>query len=303
MATALAYGLAISASGLDTGTRIAGRHAWPAVSIEQDPAPMRRVGPELDDARAGVRLEDARGGVRLDGERAELELGDGTHSLRMTRVQGQAVFHGPRIPPDELAHPYLWPVASVFSRWLGREAFHAGAVIVDGGAWALLGPKEAGKSSLLAAHAARGGAVLADDLVVVEDASAFAGPRCIDLRNPLPGMSADGARLTRAGTRLRMALPPLEPAVPLRGWVFLSWGESMELRRVPAVTCLSRLARWRAWGELPSDASAILQLAALPAFELTRERQWSALGASLELLQELGDTARGRVGCTGPSAR
>jgi hypothetical protein len=267
MRSALAYGLAIAADALDTGMRIAQPHDWPQVAIEQDASRSAAVDRPV-----------------LGGERAELELTDRLRSLSMTRRPARAIFRGPAIPPDELAHPYLWPVASIFSRWLGREAFHAGAVIVGGGAWALLGPKEAGKSSLLAAHAARGGGVLTDDLVVVDGDRAFAGPRWLDLRAPLPGGDAE-LTPTRSGTRLRMALGAIEPSVPLLGWVFLGWGDRTELRRTRASTTLSRLARWRAWGSLASDESHLLSLAGLPAYDLTRPREWSSLEESLESLQ------------------
>jgi hypothetical protein len=207
--------------------------------------------------------------------------------LRMDRAGACAVFKGPRIPPDELVHPYLWPVASVFSRWHGREAFHAGALVLAGGAWALIGAKGGGKSSLLAAHALAGGEVLSDDLVVVEDERAFAGPRCIDLRRALPLQDSSGLTSTRGGTRLRMGLGAIAPALPLRGWIFLTWGQTTELRRVSASTCLARLARWRAWGELASDAPHLLALAGLPAYELTRERRWASLAPSLALIERL----------------
>jgi len=277
---ALAYGLSISAPGLDTGMRPAAGDRWPSVRVEHDPEPLTGAGRRID----------------LDG--AELELADGTRGLRLSRAGERAVFHGPEVPPDELVHPYLWPVASIFSRWLGREAFHAGAVVLDGGAWALLGPKEAGKSTMLACWAARGGAVLADDLVIIGGAGdAFAGPRCIDLRDAVPGIAAThGLARTRGGERLRMPIAPIAPAVPFRGWLFLSWGETIDLQRIHATLCLARLARSRAWGELPSDGAHLLALAALPAFEFARPREWGAVDASLAALAELSEARDGR-GC------
>ena len=73
-------------------------------------------------------------------------------------------------------------MAALAARWLRRESFHAGAVVVEGGAWAILGDKEAGKSSTLAHLALNGYTVLSDDVLVLERGSVFAGPRCIDLR-------------------------------------------------------------------------------------------------------------------------
>ena len=110
--------------------------------------------------------------------------------------------------PDELVHPYLGAAASVFSRWAGREVFHAGAFICGGLAWAVVGGREAGKSSLLAALAARQLPVLADDLVITDGQDAFCGPRTIDLRRPIPG-SSEPVTPARGASRWRVSLPPL----------------------------------------------------------------------------------------------
>ena len=264
----VAYGLEFLGAGLGAGLLDVGLDGYPGVRIEQRPGPMPA------------------GGEELDQDHARLRLLDGFRWLTIDRVRRHAVYWGPPLTPDELVHPWLWPAASVVSRWHGREAFHGGALVTAGGAWALLGAKEAGKSTLLAAYAARGGAVLADDLVVTDGTKAFAGPRCIDLRAPLPA-SVPNAFLyghSRSNTRRRVALAPLPAALPLAGWVFIGWGERLELRRVPGPEALARLARWRAWSTLRSDPSMMLTLAGLPAFELSRPRAWEALDPALDLL-------------------
>lgn len=206
----------------------------------------------------------------------------------MSRAGATAIYSGPPLSPDELVHPYLCPTAAVFSRWQGREAFHAGALIVNGGAWALLGPKEAGKSTLLAAHAARGGQVLADDLVVVDHDLAFAGPRAIDLRSPPLDEFASETSVTpaRSGSRWRVTLRDIAPSVPLLGWVFLRWGETFELSPMRPSESLGRLAGWRAWRQLASDPAQMLTLAGLPAFSLSRLRKRAALNQALDQLTE-----------------
>ena len=52
-----------------------------------------------------------------------------------------------------IVHPYLAPVALIMARWLGREGMHGGGVVADGGVWAVLGHKTAGKSTTLASMA------------------------------------------------------------------------------------------------------------------------------------------------------
>ncbi len=87
---------------------------------------------------------------RVSEDRAELTLRSGGW-VELDRDASRATYHlHRRVRDGDLLHPYLAPVAALAARWLGRESFHAGAVIVDGGAWALLGDKEAGKSSTLA---------------------------------------------------------------------------------------------------------------------------------------------------------
>ena len=138
--------------------------AWPplevAVAADAPGPPCDRVGPD----------------------RAELKLLTGGW-VGIDRSPGRAVYHLPRhVDHGSLVHPYLAPVALIAARWLGRESFHAGAFVVDGGVWALLGDKEAGKSTTLAWLAAHGRRVVCDDALVLDGSTALAGPRSIDLR-------------------------------------------------------------------------------------------------------------------------
>ncbi len=228
----------------------------------------------------------------LDAEGGILALADGRH-LALARRQGTATFYGPPIAPDQLAHPYLGPVATVFGRWAGREAFHAGAAAVDGQAWCVLGPRTAGKSTLMAALAARGLPVVSDDILVTDGTVAFTGPRCIDLRHPPRdlgpgcGLAAMEPRPARDGTRWRLALPPLAGRIPLGGWLFLGWGPSLTLVPVGGVELLARLAQRRAWQTLVSDPAVVLALASLPAYDLVRPADWSVLDATCALIASM----------------
>ncbi|WP_433124056.1 hypothetical protein ACQPWW_17955 [Micromonospora sp. CA-240977] len=261
------YGLRVH--GLDGVTELppadGAALGWPAVRVGQRNTPPPPPVPLND--RRGTRI-----------------LADG-RTLCVDRLRGTATFYGPPLAADVLAHPYLAPVATTVNRWTGRETFHSGAFVLAGRAWAVLGPRTAGKSSLLAALAARGVPILTDDILVVDRVDAFAGPRCVDLRQPVPG-AAVPTRPVRAGGRLRVGLPPIAPRVPLGGWLFLRWGTALTLTRLPGATLLARLASQRSFGQLPSDPAVLLSLAARPAWELTRPRDWAALDDTHRLLAD-----------------
>jgi len=215
-------------------------------------------------------------------QRAVLGL-PGLRQLLLRRDEGTATFIGRRLSHDELIHPYLGAAASVFSRWCGREVYHAGAFVCSGLAWAIVGGREAGKSSLLAALAGRGLAVLSDDLVVTDGHQAFCGPRTIDLRQLGPGTTAPVTPV-RGASRWRLALPPAPGAVPLGGWIYLRWGSDMNMRAVPASNSLARLAARRTWPALPSDPEILLALAARPGWDLSRLADWAQMDQTVDLM-------------------
>ncbi|WBB82077.1 hypothetical protein O7606_12330 [Micromonospora sp. WMMD882] len=232
-----------------------------------------------------------------DRERCARVLADGRR-MSVRRDLSTATFHGPAPAPDLLAHPYLAAAAIVVNRWAGRESFHAGAFVSGGRAWAVLGARTAGKSSLLAALAADGVPVLADDVLVTDGRDGFAGPRCLDLREPVPGADL-ATRPARYATRLRVALPPAPDRLPVGGWFFLRWrdgqpdtappgsrrdGGGPAVSPVPASDLLARLAALRTWPELPSDPAVLLALATLPAWDLVRPRGWWALDHTRRLI-------------------
>jgi hypothetical protein len=201
-------------------------------------------------------------------------------ALRMERREPRATFFVPKHLPDEdLVHPYLaWP-AMTFAGWLGRAAFHAGAFVNGRGAWAVVAPREGGKSTTLAALAARGVPVLTDDVLVVSSAEAFAGPRCIDLRGDAPALA--GAAHVRGGERRRVALPPVPAIVPLCGFVVLSWGESVEVEDLRPSERLLALAAHTLRETAPRE---VLELTKLPVRRLVRPRRLDALGSACERL-------------------
>jgi hypothetical protein len=219
---------------------------------------------------------------RLDDDEALIWTRDGGHTVFDRRRRIVTAFHATTLAPEELIHPLLACTGAVFGGWLGRHAFHAGTLVAGGSGWALLGGSESGKSTLLAALVAEGCEVLADDTLVIEGGKAFAGPRCIDLRDPAPQQLGVGAGVApvRDPVRYRLTLPPIATDVPLGGWIHLAWSDSFAVATIPPGERLERLSRLRAWQ--PRDALALLDLAALPAFELRRPRSWALLPRATE---------------------
>lgn len=208
--------------------------------------------------------------------------------LVFDRCKATATFRVPiQIAPEELLHPYLVPAAAAFSSWSGREAYHAGAFVLDGKAWALVADREGGKSTMLAALAQRGFPVLSDDLVILDGCTILQGPRLIDLREPSAMRMGLGQPIesARQGGRWRMLLAQT-PDVELAGWVFLRWARQIEVHRIGLPDLINRLLQLR-----PTKAEAVLTLASLPAYEFLRPPSWSLLPAVIDrLLVSIGRT-------------
>jgi hypothetical protein len=193
------------------------------------------------------------------------------------------------VRPDELVHPYLAPAAAVIGRWLGRESVHAGALTVDGRALGVVGVRGAGKSSTLAWWALDGGEVLCDDLLVIDGRAAFAGPRSIDLREDAAARLGAGEPIgvTGARERWRLRLAPTGDRHELVGFVFLAWGDGVAVRLLGPRERLERLVPQRAVRLGPARHDAVLDLALLPAWELSRPRSWASLPEVGQRLREL----------------
>jgi hypothetical protein len=239
---------------------------WPALQIAHEP-PTLRLRP-ADPAETTAPLRGG-GELRLNGRTATLVTSD---------------------PPtgDALVHPHLAAAAAGRNRLLGREVLHAGAAVVDGSAWAIAGPNEAGKSTMLAALAGLGQPVLSDDLLVVERGTAFTGPRCADLREPTQVAGLSPPRPVRAGERWRVLLPPAPASAPLAGFLFLRWENGpLALEAVGAAERMRRLVPLCRWRFLPARPAGLLDLAALPAFEVARPRGQEPVAAARALLRAL----------------
>jgi hypothetical protein len=126
-----------------------------------------------------------------------------------------------------------------------------------------------------------------DDMLAVAGRTAFAGPRCLDLRpEPARHLGLGDQCDTEGGReRWRVTLPPIGAESVLGGWVFLTWADGVKAEPVPSRDVLRRLAAGRTWRGHPPDPLRLLDLAALPAWELRRPRGLPSLdlaGAALE---------------------
>lgn len=229
------------------------------------------------------------GTVDLDDRSATIWITDtDTAALDRDTLTLRFVTQAP-LGDDIVLHPYLALPASIASHWLGRQVFHGGAFLHDGRAWGLLGEKEAGKSSTLAALARAGIAVVSDDVMVVEDGTVFAAPRCIDLREEAAGVFG-GADLGRLGSRGRWRLPAgdVPEAVPLAGFVHLEWAERTTIEPLGAEDALSRMLAQKVVYQGTPDSLRYLDLAALPAWRFARPRNLDRIDdANAQLLDAL----------------
>ncbi len=244
-------------------------------------APVLRVSHE--------RGEPSLTGVAVGEDRAAYRLRAAGGEVRLDRAEGSATFVMQREYPDEaFVHPFLALAAAIFSRWWGRDALHGGAFVHDGGAWVVLGAREAGKSSLLAQLHRLGVPVLSDDVAVVSDGQVLAGPGSIDLRGPAAQHLGTGTPLGRVGARdrWRVLLPAGPVSAPLRGFVLPSWGGACEVVAVPPLARLPLLMSNTALNRPPVDPQRFFALAAHPALELRRPRDWAQLERSARLLLE-----------------
>ena len=242
----------------------------------------------------------------VDAERAAVPLLDGG-GLQLDRAARTALITtAHELTDDELAHPYLAPIAAVHSHWLGRAAFHAGAIVVAERAWGVIGEREAGKSTLLAAVHAAGGVVLADDLLVMDGGIVYSGPRTLDLRQEAAARFPAARSLGVAGARerWRLDLGPAPAEVPLGGWIVPTWAEKLSIAVQPGAAAAHHIAPARSVQGLAIDPKAFMAAAAHPAVEFARPKDLDDLEVSVAaLLAELADLGAADHEATGRPSR
>lgn len=248
-------------------------------------APAPAAWPRLHIARQSARRPPRAPLFRSGPDRVEVRFRHG-EEVNIDRSTSSVTF-STRTPMSDNAvvHPFLVLPAAVFARWAGHETFHAGCFVAHRQAWAVMGHKGFGKSSTMGWLANLGYEVLTDDLLIIDGTIVLPGPRCIDLRKDAAERLGAGVPLGVIGSRERFRLI-LEPVAPtsLAGWVFLSWGESIEIERLAPSAVLTRLFPYGALESDPGDPGAYLELASLPGWELRRPRQWKSLPDSISAL-------------------
>lgn len=243
---------------------------WPVVEVVRRAGRVKPTQSRLDQHRASFTFDNG-GGLLVEAE------------------SRRATFTTPEPLTDaELIHPYLAPVGASFAWWLGREAFHAGAFAVGDRVWALVGDKGSGKSSMLAWLAVGGSDIVCDDMLVVDEGMALAGPRCVDLRSFTAERLGVGELTMRPpDPRWRLPLGPVPPARRLAGWVFLEWDDAIRATPLAGSDHLPRLAPHRSMLVEPRDPVTLLELSALPAWTLGRPRDWTLMASVAECLLEV----------------
>jgi hypothetical protein len=197
-----------------------------------------------------------------------------------------STIHLPQEPAHaHIVHPFFASTALVVAHWRGLQSFHAGAFVTRHGAWAILGDKGAGKSSLLAALSCMDVPILTDDVLVIgEQLQGFAGPRCIDLRRETASALGLGINLGVVGTRerWRLQLDPVAAEFPLMGWISLGWGKptilgvSMQQRISTLYECIALRVEQRDPGML----ARLMDLIALPMVQVQRPRSIASLDST-----------------------
>ena len=253
---AAAYGWRVPAADGDPWLALHGAKAWPDLEIEWSGerapagAAAQTVTTELRDGQAVARLPDPAGGL--------------------------------------LAHPLLGTAALRLAGARGQLAVHGGAIRGRAGAWLVIGPKEGGKSSLLATASLAGADVLCDDVAVVDDGRLLTGPRLVDLRAPAAQALDADTTPVRDGERYRLRLAPTEAETVVAGVVHLAWDARIGIRRLSPAERLGLLAAAPIADLWLVEATWHLDLSSLPTLELTRPQRWSEVHrATLELLEAI----------------
>ncbi len=271
-----AYGLALP--GLQNAYLQPAEPSWPTWTMRWAPPPQGEAAAPEEWSPHHARLLPWPGGT-----------------VHIDRASRTSTFLFPQPPsPDAIAHPLLASTAVVAGNWLGRTPLHAGAFVLDGRVWGVLGGKRKGKTSTLMGLHLAGVPVVADDVLVVDAQRtvAFAGPRCLDLREDAAERFGKGRPIGVVGARARwrVVLPAIAQELPLAGWVLLEWAESSRLSRPSVSARLAALAAHRGLTAKGSSEDGLLELLALPMVLYGRPRNWEHFDKGLRtLLGSLAD--------------
>lgn len=193
------------------------------------------------------------------------------------------------IQVESLVHPVLTFAGAAAARWQGRLALHAGAVVIDGGAWVMLGSPGHGKTTLVTQLHQRGHPVLTDDLCVLAGQTVLAGPRAGDLRT-------DAATALGLGTKIEMPLGrprwrhqfgPAPFDAPLAGIIELYWSDVVEVGRVSPAERIATLASHEALSLEPTNPRGLLDLLTVPMWRVGRPADWNMASQAIDAVLQL----------------
>src|SRR4051794_9202229 len=200
-----AYGYEITGLSADSPYLLPTQPGWPRLRIERDGIDPDRPSAAKPPGTVGVHESSAEAWIT------------GTDRVEVERSTLTVRFRTDEPLDDEIVvHPYLSLPVAILSFWLGRQTLHGGAFRHAGRGWALLGAREAGKSSTLGWLMGQGLEIVTDDLMVLEEGTLFSGPRSLDLRGDAAEVFG-GEDLGKLGNRGRWRLRPgqIASATPL----------------------------------------------------------------------------------------
>lgn len=193
------------------------------------------------------------------------------------------------IPAESLVHPVLTFAGAAAARWHGRLALHAGAVVIGGGAWVVLGSPGQGKTTLVTQLDQRGHPVLADDLCVVAGQTVLAGPRVGDLRSDAATALGLGVEVdTPLGRpRWRHQFGPAPFDAPLAGIIELCWSDALNVGPVSPAERVATLASHEALSLEPTNPRGLLDLLSVPMWRVARPADWRMESQTVDAVLQL----------------
>ena len=217
--------------------------------------------------------------------------------VRVDRATSTTVIEASPAAGYAFAHPHLASTAVMHAEWNARLAFHGGAILDSSGrAWGVLGDRGAGKSTFLAWCTTNDIPIVADDIIITDGHTVFAGPRCIDLRKGAAQEFGIGTDIGVVGTRRRWrhALGPVPAQTKLGGWIILRWGAEVSIQDAPDEQRLRLLSSGRALLVRQEHPMAWLQALSVPIHVFTRPQDWKQMDSAMKSVIDMISPPFGR---------
>lgn len=242
-----------------------GDHGWPVWTVRQAPGQV-----------------DFDFGVHFHAKGALVGLGRGTGIDIDRETQTVTYTMRERMTDEAMLHPALVPAVAVIALWQGRASLHCSALLIDGGVWGMVADREGGKSTTAALLVERGAELFADDMLILDGHTAFAGPGSIDLREEAAA-ELGGQPLGRVGERERWRKRVSVPVAtaPLAGFVTLAWGPVVKVEELGAGDRIEQLSRHLSGAVVGEH---LLALADRPMLRFTRPQDLRGADSAADIL-------------------